>query len=58
MEKWGVGGDGLLSKFKTGFLNVILDQIILCSRDVLHIIGSLAAFLAPTHQMSVAPPKL
>lgn len=53
-----MGGDGLLSKFKTGFLNVILDQIILCSRDVLHIIGSLAAFLAPTHQMSVAPPKL
>lgn len=54
----GRGGDGLLSKFKTGFLNVILDQIILRSKDVLCIIGSLAASLAPIHQMPVPPPKL
>lgn len=54
----GGGGDGLLSNFKTGFLSVILDQIILRSRDVLCIIGSLAASLAPTHQMPAAPPKL
>lgn len=54
MEKWGVGGDGLLSEFKTGFLNIILDQVILCSRDVLHIIRSLAALLAPTHQIDVS----